>query len=174
MAYIIDLDLDRCVACAACVVACMDQNDVYPEKGDAPFRRCFDVERGAGKTARISYMSIGCMHCSDAPCIAACPVGCLRKDEETGFTVYDNTNCIGCHSCNMACPFAAPTFNRDSKMVKCDGCAERLKAGLEPACVRVCPFDALKLEAADEYVKSRQRKSLRRIALGAEQLEAGN
>ena len=79
------------------------------------------------------------MHCVDAPCISACPVGCLSKDPETGFTVYDNTNCIGCKSCAMACPFGAPRYRKsDGKMVKCDGCNIRVKNGLEPACVKSC------------------------------------
>ena len=83
------------------------------------------------------------MHCTDAPCIAACPVGCLSKDPDTGFTIYDNTNCIGCHSCALACPFGAPTFGEDDKMTKCDGCYDRVKAGLQPACVQACFFRAL-------------------------------
>ena len=165
MKYIFDVDLDKCVNCAACAVACMDQNDIFPECGDMPLRRCFTVEEGHGMNTKMTYMSIGCMHCADAPCISACPVGCLRKDTETGLTVYDNTNCIGCHSCAMACPFGAPSFNREGKMIKCDGCNERVKFGLEPACVRVCPFDALKLyteEAYDRVKKDRAAKSVAR------------
>ena len=85
------------------------------------------------------------MHCDNAPCVLACPVGCLYKDEATGLTLFDNTDCIGCHSCAMACPFGAPAFGADGKMRKCDGCVERLRAGEEPACVRVCPTGALSL-----------------------------
>jgi len=93
----------------------------------------------------ISFYSVACMHCKNAPCIISCPSGCLYKDPETGLTLYDNTNCIGCHSCAMACPFGAPAFNKDGKMQKCDGCIERIRHGLIPACVRVCPTGALTL-----------------------------
>ncbi len=42
--------------------------------------------------------------------MTACPVGCIYKDAETGLTLYHTDNCIGCHSCAMACPYGAPTF----------------------------------------------------------------
>ena len=103
------------------------------------------------------------MHCEDAPCIKGCPTGCLRKDGETRFTVYDASVCIGCHSCAMACPFGAPRFGRDGRLKKCDGCAERVKHGMQPACVRVCPFDALKLYTEDEYAKADLSASTHRI-----------
>lgn len=66
--------------------------------------------------------------------------------------MYDQDKCIGCHSCAMACPYGAPTFlsfDERDKMVKCDGCIERLRNGLEPACVRACPVGALTCEIGD-------------------------
>ena len=66
--------------------------------------------------------------------------------------VYDNTNCIGCKSCAMACPFGAPRYRKsDGKMVKCDGCNIRVKNGLEPACVKSCTFGALTCVPEDEF-----------------------
>ena len=58
--------------------------------------------------------------------------------------------CIGCHSCAMACPYGAPSFGTDGKMIKCDGCIERWRHGLEPACVRTCPTGAIALRDMDE------------------------
>lgn len=161
---IFDLSPEKCSACCACVLACMDQNDIDATNKQHPFRNAAALEFGAGNTAQFSYLSIACMHCQDAPCIVGCPVGCLYKDEETGLTLYDNTNCIGCHSCSMACPFGAPSFNAEGKMVKCNGCIERLRVGLTPACVRVCPTGALTCTAEAQQEKNKTDQTLHQIA----------
>lgn len=149
MSYKINFYPEKCVACGACSVACMDQNDIQVEEGMQPLRRAYQVDHyDENGKAHISYYSAACQHCDDAACINACPSNCISKDSETGFTVYDTTNCIGCRSCSMACPHGAPTIDLDGKMIKCYGCNERVKAGLQPACVTVCPFGALKLEEA--------------------------
>lgn len=163
MKYVFDLKTDYCVGCGACSVACMDQNDTDVEKGEIPFRVVSTLEQNFADKTSWSYMSLACMHCEDAPCIKACPCGCISKDSETNFTVFNNTNCIGCHSCAMACPFGAPRFNREGKMTKCDGCNERVKAGLLPACVKACPFDALKFYSEEEYQKVHPAKGIHDI-----------
>lgn len=148
MAWKIELDISRCCACGACAIACMDQNDIDLSTGVRPYRTVFREE--TRRTGEIRCYSMACMHCDNAPCVTACPSGCLYKDPETGLTLYNTQYCIGCHSCAMACPFGAPTFGPDGKMRKCDGCIDRLRAGLEPACVRSCTFGALQLVKADE------------------------
>jgi len=164
MDLILELDMEKCVACGACAVACMDQNDFQVEPGALPFRtvRCSEGQAEGG--VRYRNLSLACMHCKDAPCIRACPSGCLSKDLETGFTVYDSAVCIGCRSCAAACPFGAPRFGPDGKMHKCDGCVDRVKAGLEPACVRICPFDALSLRSREEVRREGESGSLYRAA----------
>ena len=152
---------DKCCACSACMMGCMDQNDIDLAAGGSCYRRTFDqeIEEADGSNTCV-YLSAACMHCTDAPCIDACPAGCLGKDPETGFTVYDNTNCIGCKSCAMACPFGAPRYRvPDGKMVKCDGCNERVRHGLQPACVRACSFDALTCVTEEEYRDSESAKA---------------
>lgn len=160
MGKVIDLDVHKCTACGACAVACMDQNDLNVSEGESPFRIVCDLEDENG---RYEYYSIACFHCDDAPCIRACPCNCLSKDEETGFTVYDSTNCIGCHSCAMACPFGAPSYGTDGKMIKCDGCAERVKQGLEPACVRNCTTGALTITDEQELKDRKIKCSLKKM-----------
>lgn len=155
-------DMSKCVACGACSVACMDQNDIDPAE-EVPFRHIHRLERESGGHVHFMELSMACMHCTDAPCVAACPTGCLRKDEKTGLTVYDNSVCIGCHSCLMACPFEAPSFTAAGKMVKCDGCIERQRHGLLPACVRVCPFDALKMVDAETPEDNNWERTMARL-----------
>ena len=147
--YTIDLDLSKCVSCYACMVACMDQNDISTEQGQKPFRNVFDLETRNGERVNYSHLSLACMHCPDASCIVACPCACIKKDPETNLTIFDTTNCIGCHSCAMACPFGIPAFGTDGKMQKCDGCFVRVHQGLKPACVKACPVSALRLVELD-------------------------
>jgi len=163
MKKVIALDIEKCIACGACTVACMDQNDINPANGDMPFRTVAAVEQEMNGKLEIRYVSLGCMHCAMPECINACPCGCISRDEETGMVVTDSTNCIGCHSCAMACPFGAPTFDSKGKMRKCDGCYIRQKNGLEPACVKVCPMDALGLYTVEEYMQVEKNKLLRKL-----------
>lgn len=141
----IAFDTSLCTACGACAVACMDEKDLNPSEPSEMYRKISIIENGHGTDAKITYLSSSCNHCKNAPCIGACPQDCIWADGGTGFVVYDNKNCIGCRRCFLACPFDAPVFIPDGQMNKCDGCSERVKNGLEPACVRVCPFDALSL-----------------------------
>jgi len=158
---IFDLDLDKCVACGACVIACMDQNDIWPDRGDKPFRTVGTLEPFPG-CGRIGYFSIACMHCDDAPCVVGCPTGALFQNEETCFVGSDKSKCIGCHSCVMSCPFGAPKFDSDGKIEKCSGCSIRVENGLIPACVRICPTKALKYDAAENIEKGKKLRTLRK------------
>lgn len=166
MKWIIDLDVDKCSACGACAIACMDQNDI--EAGvQRPFRQVFALERAEAERLKCTYISSACMHCDTAPCVNGCPSGCLYKDPETGFTLFDNSVCIGCHACSMACPFGAPSFNREGKLEKCDGCYLRLADGRLPACVQACPTGALKVYGKAEY-EAEQNGRLLRVLLACD------
>lgn len=160
MKSLIVFDPQKCCACHACSIACIDQNDVDVTAGEEAFRNAHNVELKSGDELHCVFFSAACMHCDDAPCILACPVGCLKKDTKTGMTVYDNTHCIGCRSCGMACPFGALRYLPDGKMVKCDGCYMRIKNGMEPACVRACAFGALSFMSEQEYRQTSSGKAV--------------
>jgi len=158
MEKIIYLDVDRCSGCGACVVACMDQNDIFPEKGQPAFRRIYQVEDGQYPDASIRYVSIACLHCEDSPCVIACPTGAIKKDKKTKAVIVNRDLCIGCHSCALACPFGVPRYDSEDKMQKCNLCAERVEFGLQPACVKVCPVQALRFEPINKIQDDKQLK----------------
>ena len=144
------LDVSRCSGCMACVVACMDQNDL-PESGPS-FRHVVQIESGEYPAAKIDFFSVSCLHCSNAPCMIVCPTEALYKRQADGIVHLNQDLCIGCHSCLMVCPFGAPKFLDGKKMSKCNSCLERVDHGLEPACVRTCPTRALGFGPVDELI----------------------
>jgi carbon-monoxide dehydrogenase iron sulfur subunit len=139
------LDRDFCIGCGLCELACLTAHSRSQDLAIA-----YTVERPQGLTAcktvyREGHLcaSIGCRHCEEPACVEACIAGALTKDLETGLTVYDPEQCVGCMSCIMACPFGAISKSRmEEKIVKCDRCAHRDM----PACVEACPNRALVYE----------------------------
>jgi Fe-S-cluster-containing dehydrogenase component len=134
----------------------MDENDIYPEKGQPALRRIYRMEEGDFPSAVVRYVSIACMHCQDSPCAAACPSGALDMDAARRVLTVDREQCIGCRSCAAACPYNIPRYDRDEKMWICNLCMERVEAGLDPACVRVCPLGALKFDVINKEQAERQ------------------
>ena len=133
-----------CSGCLACIVACIDQH--YDEaEVNAVSLRIYE-KRISERTGLVRYATRSCMHCEDAKCMEVCPVNVFERTEE-GFVVMPKREaCIGCRQCAEACPHDVPRYNEEGKIVKCDGCAERVACGLEPACVRACNTGALSLE----------------------------
>ncbi len=140
--FAFSFDVTRCSGCMACVVACQDQNDL--DAGDiVAFRHVTKLESGSYPSARIDHFSLSCQHCGDAPCIIACPTTAISRRAEDGIVAIDRDLCVGCHACELACPFGAPKFPVDGRMAKCDLCHVRREHGMKPACVLVCPSRAL-------------------------------
>ncbi len=134
------IDNRACIGCHACTVACKSEHQVplgvnrtwvkYVEKGVFPqARRFFNVQR--------------CNHCEDAPCVEICPVTSLFQRPD-GIVDFDSTRCIGCKACMQACPYDALYLDpQTNTAAKCNYCAHRVETGIEPACVVVCPAEAI-------------------------------
>lgn len=131
---------DSCIGCHACTVACKSEHDVplgvnrtwlkYVESGEFP------------NTGR-SFSVMRCNHCDDAPCIEICPTSALFR-AANGVVDFDDDRCIGCKSCMNACPYDAIYINPATNTAnKCNFCNHRVEVGLEPACVVVCPTQAI-------------------------------
>lgn len=156
------LDLDLCSGCGACAVACMDQNDTNLAQEPA-LRRIYQLEDE--NCSEIRYVSIACLHCQDTPCVIGCPTGAIFQDDDSGAVLVNEDLCIGCHSCAIACPFGIPRYSKESKLQKCNLCVERIQHGLEPACVRICPVNALKFIPANEAMDEKEHKYINKIVI---------
>ena len=155
------IDLNRCIGCAACVMACQTENGT-PHK--VYWNNMVFEETGVYPNAVRRHMPKACMHCQDAPCVNACPTGASYYDEN-GVVRVNHEECIGCSTCIAACPYDARHLNTvdplvDSywgegfeatpnqvaradrnpidKVSKCTLCAERVAEGDEPKCVQTC------------------------------------
>jgi Fe-S-cluster-containing dehydrogenase component/formate-dependent nitrite reductase membrane component NrfD len=134
------VDHTRCIGCHACSTACKSENEVplsvhrtyvkYAEVGLFPqVRRAFQVTR--------------CNQCAEPPCVEACPTAAMHARRD-GIVDFDKAVCIGCKACMAACPYDAIFINPDDRSAeKCNLCAHRIDVGLEPACVVVCPTEAI-------------------------------
>jgi Fe-S-cluster-containing dehydrogenase component len=134
------LDQSRCIGCHACTTACKSENEV-PLGVTRTFVKSVDI--GIFPTARRAFQVTRCNQCEDAPCVAACPTQAMYRRED-GIVDFDKRICIGCKACMAACPYDAIFINpEDHSAEKCNMCAHRLDIGLEPACVTVCPTEAI-------------------------------
>ncbi len=144
--YAMTVDQKLCVTCNACVIACKSENAV-PE-GEA---RCWtvQVERGAFPDLAIETRSERCNHCENAPCVSACPTGASHS-EDGGIVVVDPDKCVGCKACTIACPYEVRYMHPDGYIDKCTFCVHRVREGKDPACVTVCPTNALTFGDLDD------------------------
>jgi Fe-S-cluster-containing dehydrogenase component/formate-dependent nitrite reductase membrane component NrfD len=134
------LDQTRCIGCHACTTACKSENEV-PLGVTRTYVKA--VEVGTFPQARRAFQVTRCNQCEDAPCVAACPTTAMYRRPD-GIVDFDKRACIGCKACIAACPYDAIFINpEDHSAEKCNFCAHRVDAGLEPACVVVCPTQAI-------------------------------
>lgn len=134
------LDERSCIGCHACTVACKAEHGT--ELG--VFRTWVKyIETGTFPDAQRRFSVLRCNHCTDAPCVAICPVTALYRRED-GIVDFDSDRCIGCKACMNACPYDALHIDPHSHTAsKCNFCAHRVDQGMQPACEVVCPTNAI-------------------------------
>lgn len=96
-------DLRRCVGCQTCTAACKHANATSPA---VQWRRVLDFETGKFPNVGRTFMPVGCMHCSDPPCMHVCPSTATGQRAD-GLVTIDYDICIGCSYCAVACPYQA-------------------------------------------------------------------
>jgi Fe-S-cluster-containing dehydrogenase component/formate-dependent nitrite reductase membrane component NrfD len=134
------IDQTKCIGCHACTTACKSEN-VVPVGVTRTYVKHVDV--GVFPQARRAHQVTRCNQCAHAPCVTACPTTAMFKRAD-GIVDFDKSICIGCKACMAACPYDAIFINpEDHSAEKCNFCAHRIDMGLEPACVVVCPVEAI-------------------------------
>lgn len=137
-----------CTGCKACQIACKDKNDL---KVGELFRKVYDFEGGTHPNVWGYSFSLGCSHCENPKCAENCPTGAIYKRKEDGLVVQDREKCIGCKMCLWSCPYGRPQYlEEQGKSGKCDGCADLIDQGQNPACVDSCPMRAIEFGEIEE------------------------
>lgn len=155
------IDLDTCVGCHACAVACKEWNDggmaaplsdldPYGASPDGVwFNRIHSFECGEGAGGATVNFPRSCLHCENPACVEVCPTGASFKRGEDGIVLVDEDLCIGCKLCSWACPYGAREYDQsEGVMKKCTLCADRIynetlpERDRQPACVMACPTSA--------------------------------
>jgi Fe-S-cluster-containing dehydrogenase component len=163
------IDLQKCVGCDSCTVACKAENRTPP---GVSYNVVLEEEHGEYPNVSRTNLPRPCMQCENPPCVQVCPVSATYK-MENGVVNIDYERCIGCRYCMIACPYGARYFDfgesYDDEVVeadeitspefgidrdeegrakpvgnvrKCSFCYHRLERGEEPACVETCIGDA--------------------------------
>lgn len=102
------IDVNRCIGCQACTVACKAEFDVPLGENRAWVEY---VEKGEYANVGRSFLPRLCNHCSEPPCVSVCPTNATYKREQDGIVVIDDGLCIGCKYCVLACPYDARFLN---------------------------------------------------------------
>ncbi len=159
-------DPQKCIGCINCELACsashmnLNADTVYEmiQRGEeiAPSRN--KVVKADGKTSPMQ-----CMQCPDAPCLEGCPVDIIKFEDD--FVKYYESDCIGCESCDMVCPYGAVVMASNKKpdapvsqmvALTCDLCGGE---NGKQACINICPTDAISLIDYDRFFEIQAKRS---------------
>lgn len=157
----------RCIGCKTCEFSCRDYHDM--DAGHT-YRRVIEYEGGAWipdeagviKPHLYAYfISLACNHCDNPACMKVCPTGALVKEEDTGIVTVCAEKCTACGACTKACPYSEPCIDGHAHVArKCDGCLDRVRAGMNPVCVDACPMRALEFGRVVDIVSETKKADL--------------
>lgn len=143
--YGLVIDLERCVGCHSCTIACKVENATERVSGirvETIGGGRQDTPSGKYPDVAMHFLPIACMHCQEPRCQHACPKGAIHRRPD-GIVLLDKGLCDGCQLCLNVCPYGALTYDeKASKVRKCNLCCDRIDEGFEPFCVVCCRYEA--------------------------------
>ena len=170
------IDTIRCIACKGCQVACKQWHNLPADKttNDGDYQNPPDFSYTTYKLVRMHEEIIAgklswlffpdqCRHCLMPPCLLwARNTDAIYQDEDTGAVVYTSeTRNLKAKDIIGACPYDVPRRDENGILAKCTMCNDRVKQGMEPACVKTCPTGTLNfgdLKEMREMAKERFEK----------------
>lgn len=159
--YAMGIDIHKCIGCGRCADACKNENNVPREPHyfrtwverylinsdgeatvDSPnggIDGFPELPANGNDILRSFFVPKLCNHCANAPCVQVCPVGATFTTRD-GVVLVDESYCVGCRYCIQACPYGARYLHPETQTAdKCTFCYHRIRKGMQPACVEVCP-----------------------------------
>ncbi len=101
------IDLQKCIGCNTCAVACKAENHTPP---GVSYMVVLEEEIGEYPNVRRRFIPRPCMQCEKPSCTMVCPTAATYTRDD-GVTVIDYDKCIGCRYCITACPYGARSFD---------------------------------------------------------------
>ncbi|MDY6065822.1 MAG: 4Fe-4S dicluster domain-containing protein [Finegoldia sp.] len=155
MTKVFHIDKNKCSGCKACLNACKDISNL---DAGTDFRKINSSVEGKFPNLKVSFSSISCNNCKNAPCVESCPTGAMNRKNKYKLVLVDEEKCIGCGVCQNVCPYEQPKIDeKKKKSTKCNFCIELLKEGKNPRCVDVCNTRALDFGEKEDLLKKYQQ-----------------
>lgn len=166
------IDTTKCTGCRGCQVACKQWNGLPtvttgfsgsyenpPRIGGDTWTKIRFFEKEENGRPGFLFRKAQCMHCTDASCLAVCAAGAVLRNSR-GVVSIDQDRCTGCKNCVVACPFHAVGFSKETGTSrKCGMCYDRVENGMEPACMKACPADAVKVGDREQVLTEAKEKA---------------